>query len=104
MLLLDHPRRLLIGYLLGALMTSMTLGLVIVFALDGSASTAQHTLSPAMDLALGVPLLVIASVIRRGGEPKEIGRLAERRRKKQESKGDKGPPLWQRKLSQGTAR
>jgi hypothetical protein len=104
MLLLDHPKRLLLGYLAGALMTSITLGLVIVFALDGSASTAQNTLSPAMDLALGVLLLVIAFVIRPGRQPKETGRLAERRRKKQESKGEKGPPLWQRKLSQGTAR
>jgi len=104
MLLLDHPKRLLLGYLAGALMTSVTLGLVIVFALDGSASTAQHTLSPAMDIALGVLLIVIAFAIRAGRQPKEIGRLAERRRKKEESKEDKGPPLWQRKLSQGTAR
>jgi hypothetical protein len=104
MLLLDHPKRLLMGYLAGALMTSVTLGLVIVFALDGSASTAQHTLSPAMDLALGVLLFVIAFVIRPGRQPKETGRLAERRRRKEETKGDKGPPLWQRKLSQGTAR
>jgi hypothetical protein len=103
MLLLDHPKRLLLGYLLGALLTSVTLGLVIVFAMDGSASTAQHTLSPAMDLALGGILLVVAYMIRPGRQPKESGRLAERRRRKQESKGDKGPPLWQRKLSQGTA-
>jgi hypothetical protein len=104
MLLLDHPKRLLLGYLAGALMTSVTLGLVIVFALDGSASTAQHTLSPAMDLTFGVLLLVIAFVIRPGRQPKETGRMAERRRKKQESKENKGQPLWQRKLSQGTAR
>jgi Sap, sulfolipid-1-addressing protein len=104
MLLLDHPKRLLLGYLLGALLTSVTLGLVIVFAMDGSASTAQHTLSPAMDLALGGILLVVAYMIRPGRQPKESGRLAERRRRKRESKGDKGPPLWQRKLSQGTAR
>jgi Sap, sulfolipid-1-addressing protein len=104
MLLLDHPKRLLVGYLLGALMTSVTLGLVIVFTLDGSASTAQHTLSPAMDLALGGLLLVVAYVIRPGRVPKESGRLAARRRKKRESKDEKGPPLWQRKLSQGTAR
>jgi hypothetical protein len=103
MLLLDHPKRLLIGYLLGALLTSMTLGLVIVFSLDGSASTAQHTLSPAMDLVLGALLLVLAFVIRPGRKPREVGRLAERRRRK-EAKGEKGPPLWQRKLSQGTAR
>ena len=104
MLLLDHPKRLLLGYLLGALLTSVTLGLVIVFAADGSASTAQHTLSPAMDLALAGILLVVAYMIRPGRQPKESGRLAERRRRKRESKGDKGPPLWQRKLSQGTAR
>jgi hypothetical protein len=104
MLLLDHPKRLLIGYLLGALMTSMTLGLVIVFATDGSASTAQNTLSPSMDLALGGLLLLVAFLIRPGRQPKETGRLAERRRKKEAAKEDKGPPLWQRKLSQGTAR
>jgi hypothetical protein len=103
MLLLDHPKRLLIGYLLGALMTSVTLGLLIVFTLDGSASTAQHTLSPSMDLALGALLLVLAFVIRPGRQPKEVGRLAERRRRK-EAKGEKGPSFWQRKLSQGSAR
>jgi Sap, sulfolipid-1-addressing protein len=103
MLLLDHPKRLLIGYLLGALLTSMTLGLVVVFSLDGSASTAQHTLSPSMDLVLGALLLVLAFVIRPGRKPKEVGRLAERRRRK-EAEGEKGPPLWQRKLSQGSAR
>jgi len=85
-------------------MTSMTLGLVIIFTLDGSASTAQHTLSPVMDLVLGALLLVLAFVIRPGREPKEVGRLAERRRRKEQAKGEKGPPLWQRKLSQGSAR
>jgi Sap, sulfolipid-1-addressing protein len=104
MLLLDHPKRLLVGYLLGALLTSMTLGLVIVFTLDGSASTAQHTLSPAMDLALGGILLVVAYMIRPSRQPSEGGWLAERRRSKKEAKGDKGPPRWQRTLSKGTAR
>jgi H+/Cl- antiporter ClcA len=104
MLLLDHPKRLLLGYLLGALMTSVTLGLVVVFATDGSTGNTQHTLSPAMDLALGGILLVVAFVIRPGRQPKETGRLAERRRKKEAAKQEKGPPRWQRKLSQGTAR
>ena len=88
MLLLDHPKRLLLGYLLGALMTSVTLGLVIVFALDGSASTAQHTLSPAMDLALGGILLVVAWVIR-PGRAAERTRLA-RRAAPQEEGGEGG--------------
>jgi hypothetical protein len=103
MLLLDHPKRLLLGYLAGALLTSMTLGLVIIFALDGSASTAQHTLSPTMDLALGAILLVVAFVIRPGRTASETGRLAERRRRREE-KGEKEPPKWQRTLSKGSAR
>jgi hypothetical protein len=100
MLLLDHPRRLLFGYLLGALMTSVTIGLVIVLALDGSAKTAQHTLSPSLDLALGAILLVLSYVIRRSDRPE----ASERRRLKQEAKEEaKGPPLWQRTLNKGSA-
>jgi hypothetical protein len=99
MLLLDHPKRLLLGYLLGALMTSVTLGLVIVFALDGSAHTAQHTLSPAYDLAIGGLLVAISLGISRWDRTA----LAERRRRRREAKPDKGPPLWQRTLSRGSA-
>jgi hypothetical protein len=107
MLLLDHPKRLLLGYLAGALLTSLTLGCVIVFALDGSSggtSTAQNTLSPAMDLTLGGLLLLIAYYARPSKPAKEGGRLAERRLKRAEAKKDKGPPRWQRALSEGTAR
>jgi len=104
MLLLDHPKRLLLGYLVGALTTSITLGLVIVLATDGSSSTAQNTLSPSMDLTLGGILLVIAYLIRPSRRPKETGRWAERRRRRAEAKQEKGPPKWQRTLSKGTAR
>jgi hypothetical protein len=100
MLLLDHPKRLLLGYLLGALMTSMTLGVVIVFSLNGSAHTAEHTLSPAFDLALGGLLIALSYVIRRSGRAGE----SERRRRRAEAKRAKGPPLWQRTLSRGSAR
>ena len=56
MLLLPSPKRLLLGYLLGAYMTSITLGLVIVFGLQGSGAveTTKNTLSPAADIALGL--------------------------------------------------
>src|SRR5262245_1348319 len=99
MLLLDHPKRLLLGYLVGALMTSVTLGLVIVFALEGSAKTAEHTLSPAYDLALGALLIAISYGIARWDRTA----LAERRRRRKEEKPDKGPPLWQRTLSRESA-
>ena len=55
MLLLDRPARLMLGYLTGALLTSITLGLIIVFSLSGSgaAKTTQATVSPGVDVALG---------------------------------------------------
>jgi hypothetical protein len=104
MLLLDHPKRLLLGYLAGALLTSVTLGLVIVLALDGSASTAQHQLSPAFDIALGCILVTIAFVIRPGHEQRPATWLADRQRRRKEAKEDTGPPKWQRTLSKGSAR
>jgi hypothetical protein len=102
MLLLDHPSKLMLGYLLGALMTSITLGLVIVFSLSQSsaAKTTQHSLSPAVDLALGALALVLAYVIHTG----RVAAARERRRAKKAAKPDKGPPRWQRELSKGSPR
>ncbi len=101
MLLLPKPKRLLVGYLLGALTTSITLGLLIVFSLEGSGSvsTTQNTLSPAADLTLGGILLVLALVLQRGSDE----RLRERRRRKKEGKPQK-TPRWQKFLSNGSAR
>jgi Sap, sulfolipid-1-addressing protein len=102
MMLMPHPRRLMLGYLLGALMTSITLGLVIVYALKGSSSvsTTQNTISPGVDLALGAIVLVLASVLKRGLDQ----RIAERRKARKGSKPDKGPPRWQQFLGKGSAR
>ena len=68
MLLLPSPKRLLLGYLLGAYITSISLGLVIVFALKDSSAvdTTKDTLSPAADIVLGLILLVIAFVLHSG--------------------------------------
>lgn len=102
MLLLSRPARLMRGYLLGALMTSITLGLVIVFSLPSSSatSTTRNTLSPAVDIALGGLALLVAWVLGTGRHE----RLAERRRAGRAAKPDKGPPRWQRELSKGSAR
>ena len=61
MLLLERPARLMLGYLLGAYATSITLGLVIVFSLSDSSTTntTQNTLSPAADIALGLLALAM---------------------------------------------
>jgi uncharacterized transporter YbjL len=65
MLLFPRPKKLMLGYLAGALTTSLTLGLVIVRTLEtsGAVSTAKHTVNPIVDLALGAILLVVAGVL-----------------------------------------
>jgi hypothetical protein len=97
LLILPNPKKLMLGYLAGALMTSVTLGLVIVFALQDSAAvdTAKRTINPVLDIAVGAILLVVSIVIHTGrprhGKPKE-------------SKQDKGPPRWKQELSKGSPR
>jgi hypothetical protein len=102
MLLLERPSRLMIGYLLGAYMTSITLGLVIVFSLSNSSTTntTENTLSPAIDIALGGLALAAAFILYTG----RYERLRETRRTRKAEKPDKGPPRWQRELSKGSAR
>ena len=84
MLLLPTPKRLMAGYLLGAYTTSITLGLVIVFTLQGSGSesTSKHTISPAEDIVVGLLALVIAFVL---GTGRDQG-FQERRREKKDAK------------------
>ena len=102
MLLLDNPVRLMLGYLLGAYMTSITLGLVIVFSLSDSsaANTTQNTLSPAVDIALGGLALAVAFVLYTG----RYERRREAKRARKAAEPNKPPPRWQRELSKGSAR
>ena len=102
MLMLQNPKRLMLGYLCGALMTSITLGLVIVFSLEGSGlvSTTETTVDPALNLAVGAIMLITAFVFGTG----RSARLAERRRARKGPKEDKSPPRWQRALNKGSAR
>jgi MFS family permease len=98
MLLLPRPKRLLLGYLLGAYTTSITVGLAIEYWLHGSGTitTTKNTVSPVIDITLGVLALLVAFVI-------GTGRLADRRNRKQTDKPKK-TPRWQRTLSKGSAR
>jgi hypothetical protein len=102
MLLLPKPKQLMLGYLLGAMLTSITLGLVIVFALQGSGAvnSAKRTVNPAVDLAVGALLLVVAVVLGTGRQE----RVMDRRRRQKAAKEDKAPPRWQRALSAGSPR
>ena len=102
MLLLDKPAKLMLGYLLGAYLTSITLGLVIVFSASnsGTTNTTENTLSPAVDIAFGAIALIVAWVVWSGRQE----RYRESRRARKAAKPDKGPPRWQRELSKGSPR
>ncbi len=105
MLLLPSPKKLMFGYLLGAYLTSISLGLLIVFSLHGSGSveTARHVLSPAEDIVVGTIALIVAFVLRTG---RDAG-LRERRRRRKEAKAGQGKAKesWpERMLGRGSAR
>ena len=106
MMLLPNTKKLMFGYLLGAYVTSISLGMLIVFSLHGSASveTTQNTLSPAEDLVVGAIVLLVGLVLitGRGAE------LRERRRQRKETKQeepDEEKQSWpERLLGRGSAR
>lgn len=104
MLLLDRPKRLMIGYWLGAMLTAVTLGLVIVFALEGSSfeHSAKKTVHPAISLALAGIVLVVIVVLATGLHRP----IAERRARRKAAKRRRGEdtPRWQRALSRGSPR
>ena len=97
MLILSNPGRLMLGYLLGAMMTSVTLGVVIVFSLQDTSvvSDTQNTINPGLDIALGAVALVVARVL-------ATGRTHRVRRPPPEK--PKAPPRWQTKLSRSSPR
>jgi hypothetical protein len=107
MLLMPSPKRLMLGYLLGAYITSIGLGLTIVFALQGSGavSTTQNTISPAADIVLGLLALSIALVL---GTDRDRGmreRKERRKSAKREASGEEEKePLTIRLLGRGSAR
>lgn len=105
MLFLPSPKRLLLGYLLGALLTSLTIGFLVVFVIhDSSAtSTTKNTVSPSIDIAFGLILLLVSYVLQGGHDQ----RLKERRKAKKvggETEAEKGPSKVEQLLGRGSAR
>jgi hypothetical protein len=94
MMLLPDPKRLMLGYLLGSYLTSISVGLLIAFSFHGSGSveSARTTFTPAEDLVFGVIALIVGLVLR-----SELGE--ERRQRKQESEKESWP---QRMLGRGS--
>lgn len=106
MLLLPSPKKLMFGYLMGAYLTSITVGMLIVFTLDGKSSgvsTTQHTLSPLADIVLGG--LALAAAYALAGSRAEG--LRERRQQRRKAKEEEHPEKesWPEKLlGRGSAR
>ena len=105
MMLLPNTKKLMTGYLLGAYLTSISLGLLIVFSINdsGSVDTARRTLSPVEDIVVGLIVLAVAFVLGTGRD----ARLQERRKRRKEKKEEKGgatEPWPVRMLGRGSAR
>ena len=84
MLLLPNPKQLMVAYLLGAYLTSISVGLVIVFALPGGSteSTSKYYGGPVEDIVAGALALIIAFILGTGRDRP----LEDRRRAKRDAK------------------
>jgi Sap-like sulfolipid-1-addressing protein len=98
LLILPSPKKLMLGYLAGALVTSITLGIVIVRTLEdsGAVSTAKHKVNPIVDLALGAILLVVAVVL-----ATDRDRRVREARARRKAQAEPKTPRWQQWLGRG---
>jgi Sap, sulfolipid-1-addressing protein len=106
MLLTERPKRLMLGYLLGAYTTSITVGLAIVFVLhdSGAVSTSKQTIGPVEDLVIGGLLLLVAFVLGTDRDQPLRERRERRKEAKQAKNGEKKEPLPMRLLGRGSPR
>jgi hypothetical protein len=105
MMLLPEPRRLITGYLLGALLASIGLGLAIVFSLHdtGSVESTKKTLSPLEDLVFGAILVIVGWALSTG----RVAQMKESRRRRHEEKHgpkEEKESLPERLLGRGSMR
>jgi len=85
-----RPARLLAAYLAGGMIVGLACGCIIVFALKGSGVTTEdRTVSPAIDIAVGVLAIALAVTLARGLDP----RPARLKRRKQEARAE-GKESW----------
>jgi hypothetical protein len=105
MMLLPDPRRLITGYLLGAYLTSIGLGMAIVFSLHNSSGveSSKKTLSPLEDLVFGAILIIVGWALLSG----RIAQIKESRKRRHEAKHgrkEEKESLPERLLGRGSMR
>ncbi|OJU86160.1 MAG: hypothetical protein BGO11_01115 [Solirubrobacterales bacterium 70-9] len=105
MMLLPEPRKLISGYLLGAYLASIGLGMAIVFSLHDTSEveSSKKALSPIEDLVFGA-ILVIAGWVLLSGRATEM--KARHRKHKEEKHGpaEEKESLPERLLGRGSTR
>ncbi len=107
MLVMAHPKRLMLGYLLGAYLISMAVGLAVVFVLHDSHlfKTSRHTLSPGADIVIGSVAILIARLLAKERDaPARRWRADRRARRARASPRVKNEPWHVRMLNKGSAR
>ena len=94
-----HPQKLLASFLAGGLLSAISVGLTIVFSLQGASvdSSSSSGGDPALYIIVGVLSLIVAYVVDR---KKLLGEGA--KKPKQETDGDKKPDRLERALDKGT--
>ena len=105
MMLLPEPRRLIAGYLVGAWLASIGVGLAIVFSLHGSSGveSGKKTLSPLEDLVIGAILMTVGWALMTG----RVSDYKEHRRVRKEAKHgpkEQKESLPERLLGRGSIR
>lgn len=104
MCLLPNPKRLMLGYLLGAYTTSIVSGVAIVYTLHGSGAvrTSSRLLSPSGDIVVGAVALSIAFVLATGRDAR-LRSWKEHRKAAHASDGQSKEPWQNRMLARGSA-
>jgi hypothetical protein len=94
-----HPQKLLGSFLAGGLLSAITVGLTIVFSLQGASvdSSSSSGGDPALYIVVGVLSLIVAYVVDR---KKLLGQGA--KKPKEVTDGDKKPDRLERALDRGT--
>jgi thiol:disulfide interchange protein len=67
---ISHPVKILVWFLLGGLLTTVTVGIAVVFALQGASfmSGSKPTVDPAVDITIGLLSLIGSFVLLRKGD------------------------------------
>jgi hypothetical protein len=94
-----HPGRLLGSFLAGGLLATMSVGLVVIYALKGTAmtTTSRSSFSVAVYFTVGALALLSAFVLQRG-----YGTSSSKHEQEEQQAADKGPGRIERMLDKGT--